>query len=263
MPTTQRPTVIEVDSADIGFVDRIIVERLSLSLDRGAWLAILGQNGAGKTRTLRTLCGLESISSGMLKWQGRSAASYESSARARTVTLVSQHQHDAFDNDVLHHVLLGRYPHHGPWRSPSKEDYCTAQTVLTELELQPLTSRQVTQLSGGERQRVAIAQALVQDTPLLLVDEPLSHQDPSGSARVLACLEAFRARGGTIVSAMHDVNLAHRFASHALFLDGTGEWEFGPAAALITQARVAQLYGVPVRRVDVGGAPWFVPELAR
>lgn len=262
MHAAQPTPTLTVNSANIGIAGRVLVDQLSLSVGAGDWLAVLGRNGAGKTQTLRALAGLQVLLSGDMTWSGRDFSTYDAPDRARAVTMVTQHQQDAFDNDVLHHVLLGRYPHHGPWRSPTDDDFRSAQSALTALDLTALAARPITQLSGGERQRVALAQALVQDTPLLLVDEPLSHQDPAGSARVLSCLDAFRVRGGSVVSAMHDVNLARHYANRVLILGGDGTWQLGDAEELITATTVTELYGVPVRDFDVGGRPWFVPELA-
>ncbi|MEM6819805.1 MAG: ABC transporter ATP-binding protein [Pseudomonadota bacterium] len=251
--------VLESHGINVTVADRVLVCELSITLEPGQWLVVLGRNGAGKTRTLRTLCGLEPTDATRIRWCGQPADTVDAASRAKLVTIVTQHQDDAFGNDVYNHLLLARYPHHGPWRSPNTTDRELVTGALSSLGLDTLAGRDVTTLSGGERQRVAVAQALVQQTPLLLVDEPLSHQDPAGSQQILGALETYRASGGSVISAMHDVNIARRHADLALILDGEGGWELGNASELICRETVTQLFGVDVIQTEVSGEPWFVP----
>ncbi|MEL6215133.1 MAG: ABC transporter ATP-binding protein [Pseudomonadota bacterium] len=253
--------VIESQGINITVPDRVLVSALSITLEPAQWLVVLGRNGAGKTRTLRTLCGLEQTDTSLIRWCGQPADTVDAASRAKLVTIVTQHQDDAFGNDVYNHLLLARYPHHGPWRSPNQSDRDSVADALSRLGLDALAERDVTTLSGGERQRVAVAQALVQETPLLLVDEPLSHQDPAGSQQILRALEAYRASGGSVISAMHDVNIARRHADMALILQGDGGWKLGDASELICRETVTQLFGVDVIQTEVSGEPWFVPAV--
>ena len=93
---------------------------------------------------------------------------------------------------------------------------------LDELGLRALADADVQSLSGGERQRVAIATALLQDAPLLLLDEPASHLDPAHQRLLLAVLRRHAAAGGSVVASLHDLDLAWDLASHCVLLDGGG-----------------------------------------
>lgn len=242
--------------------DHTLVTALSLTAQPGTWLAVLGRNGAGKTRTLSTLCGLIQPAGGDIHYNGQALATLRHDERARMVTMVTQHQHDAFSNDVVSHVLLGRFPHHGTLGAPTKADHQAASELLRTLNLETLEQRDVMTLSGGERQRVALAQALLQDTAILLLDEPFSHQDPAGTARMIAALDRYRQAGGCVVSALHDVNTACQHTDQVLILDGAGGWECGPSGTVINTRSVSALYGVAVRGIEVDGRHWFFPDLS-
>lgn len=242
--------------------DHRLVTALNLAVQSGTWLAVLGRNGAGKTRTLRTLCGLIEPAGGDIHYGGRALATLHHDERARVVTMVTQHQHDAFSNDVVSHVLLGRFPHHGTLGAPTKADREAVYDLLRALNLDMLAQRDVMTLSGGERQRVALAQALLQDTAVLLLDEPFSHQDPAGAARMIAAVDRYRQTGGCVISALHDVNAACQHTDQVLILDGAGGWECGPSGTVINAESVSALYGVAVRSIEVDGRHWFVPDLS-
>ena len=250
---------LTVSKLTVSVPGRTLVRDLSLTLQRGDWLALLGGNGTGKTRTLETLCHLQRPDSGNIAVHGDNIAELGHRARARAITLVSQHQDDAFNNRVVDNVALGHYAQPGAWPANVSDDKvamaCLAQGGAAHV------AQQTTQtLSGGERQRVAIAQALVQNTDVLLLDEPLSHQDPAQARALLQVFKQLCASGRTLISSLHDVNTALHCASHALLLDGEGGWQLGRVASLLDEQRVSALYGMPMSAVQTPRGIWFVPQ---
>ncbi|MEL7298172.1 MAG: ABC transporter ATP-binding protein [Pseudomonadota bacterium] len=242
----------------IAIAEHTLVAELSLTLPQASWLVVLGKNGAGKSLTLATLAGLLPAIPASIRLQQRELHAMTAGERARSVALVTQTQDDAFENAVWENVLLGRYPHLGKFERPSDEDHALAAMVLTELGMGGFEKRDVRTLSGGERQRIAIAQALVQQTPLLLLDEPVSQLDPKHARLVLALLAKQRQSGQTIVSSLHDVNAAARYATHVLLLYGDGRWAFDEADKLLTTDHLAELYGTPFSQVGVDHQRLFV-----
>lgn len=239
---------------------RLLVDRLDLRLAAGDWLAVLGRNGVGKTMTLATISGIRAPSDGVVDVLGRRVGSESARVTARRMTMVTQQHSDAFATRVVDNVLLGRYPHLGVWRREGSDERRMALAGLSAVGLQDFAERDITTLSGGERQRAAIAQALTQDTPLLLLDEPLSHLDPAHASAVVRLL-AGRARAGyTLISSLHDVNVAAQFASHALLLYGDGRWRFGAVADTLDAAALSELYDAPMLAVTAAGRTWFVPD---
>jgi iron complex transport system ATP-binding protein len=159
---------------------------------------------------------------------------------------------DPFAARVIDTVLTARFRF-------GTQDAAARQRVhqcLGELDCLHLQEQDVRSLSRGERQRVAIATAAAQDTPLLLLDEPIAHQDPRHQAWVIDWLRAQQDR--TVVATLHDMNAAARLATHALLLDGRGGWEAGLTTRVLTAARLSQLFATPVAEVSVNGAARFL-----
>ncbi|MEM7765550.1 MAG: ABC transporter ATP-binding protein [Pseudomonadota bacterium] len=242
----------------IAIAERTLVAKLSLTLPQASWLAVLGKNGAGKSLTLATLAGLLPATPASIQLQQRELHTMTAGERARSVTLVTQTQDDAFENSVWENVLLGRYPHLGKFERPGDNDHALAAFVLSELGMDGFEAREVRTLSGGERQRIAIAQSLVQQTPLLLLDEPVSQLDPNHARLVLALLAERQRTGQTIVSSLHDVNAAARYATHVLLLYGDGRWAFDEAGQLLTTHHLSELYGTPFKQVGEDSQRLFV-----
>ena len=145
---------------------------------------------------------------------------------------------DAFSASVLDIVMLNRFPHLTGWGWEGEADREAARAALDLLGLAAFAARDVLSLSGGERQRVALAAVLCQEAPLLLLDEPLSHLDLHHQIECLGSVaEWTREPRRTLLFSCHDLNLARRFATHALLLDGAGARLRG-ACARGTDARV-------------------------
>jgi iron complex transport system ATP-binding protein len=125
-----------------------------------------------------------------------------------------------------------------------------ARQCLEAMDCAELAHRDIRRLSRGERQRVALAAALAQESALVLLDEPISHQDPRHQMLVLQQLAA-RART-TFVGALHDINAAARFATHALLLAGDGTWQAGEAREVLTCVGLSALFSTEIVQIELG-----------
>ncbi|MCK9283147.1 MAG: ABC transporter ATP-binding protein [Rhodocyclaceae bacterium] len=239
---------------------RTVVTALDLELKRGERLAILGRNGAGKSTLLATLAGLRPPADGEVLLAGTSYAALPAREAARQRAWLGQVQIDPFASTVLETVLAGRHPHLGRWAWESADDARIAREALAALGLAGLEQRQVQTLSGGERQRVALAALLTQRPALFVLDEPLAHLDLNHQIAVLDLFAAAaRDCGAGVAMVLHDPGLAHRYCDRALLLHGDGRSELGSADALLTAARLSQLYGHSLKALDDEGRRWFVP----
>ena len=228
---------------------RTLVENLHLEVARGEFIAVLGRNGAGKTRTMHTLAGLLVADGGYVELSGRMLATLKRQEIARQVALLPQYVDDVFPATVLDTVLIGRHPHIGPLELESPADRKIASRALERVDLEGFAERDIATLSGGERRRAAIAQVLTQTPATYLLDEPTNHLDPQHQLDVLDVFAAEAANGATVIANLHDVNLAVRFAGRCLLLYGDGRWSSGTTAQVLDEQRLTELYGTQIEAV--------------
>ncbi|MDX1499700.1 MAG: ABC transporter ATP-binding protein [Woeseiaceae bacterium] len=238
---------------------RTLVEALDFALDAGEFVALLGQNGAGKTLTLETLAGLRPAAAGAVRLDGADLFSSPRQAVARRLALLPQAVDDIFPATVLDTALIGRHPHIRGLRWETRADVAIAREALATVGLGALASRDVLTLSGGERRRVAIAQILTQAPAVFLLDEPTNHLDPQHQIETMQLFRAAADRGAGVVASLHDVNLAVRFADRCLLLFGDGQWRLGPTATVLDTAALGELYVTPMDAVSWQGRELFVP----
>ncbi len=240
---------------------RRLLHGLDMALQAGECWALLGPNGAGKTTLLHTLTGIRPSEQGSILLRGRDLAAWRARARARELGLLTQDASEGFAQNVLEAALAGRHPYIGRWASEGIEDERMARQALHDCGLAGFEQRAVQSLSGGERRRLDLATLLAQNPRLLLLDEPLNHLDLPWQWHILRHLRALAASGRGILMSLHDANLALRFCTHALLLEGDGGWRLGPVAEVITPANLYRAYGLPMRRIEDEDGPWMVPDV--
>lgn len=237
----------------------VVCASLDLCIRAGECWAVLGMNGVGKTTLLHTLAGLRASQSGAIRLGETPLSDLSRRGIAKRLALMSQLVEDAFPATVFEEALAGRNPHLSPWAWESAEDEAITRNALTEVGLAPLASRLTTTLSGGERRRVQLAALLVQDAPLMLLDEPVNHLDLHRQVMLLDLVrnKISGSRRAAIMS-LHDVNLASRFCDHVLLMFGTGECAAGTAEQMLTEEMLTRVYCHSLRAVDVDGRRLFV-----
>ncbi|HMV17714.1 MAG TPA: ABC transporter ATP-binding protein [Zoogloea sp.] len=254
-----RPDVLAAEALAVQVGRRDVVRGLEVRVAPGDTLVILGRNGAGKTTLLHTLAGLRPAAGGTVLLSGKPYADWPRGHEACLRGLLPQSQPDFFSATVLETALVGRHPHLGRWAWEGPDDEAIALAALATVGLAEYAARPVLTLSGGERQRLAIAALLVQQPRLYLLDEPLAHLDLHHQIGVLDHFHRLAADGAGVVMVLHDINLAARYASHVLLLDGAGGFACGPARDILTTARLSAAFGHPLRAVADGASTLFVP----
>jgi len=237
---------------------RRLFDGLSFDVAAGQRWAVLGPNGAGKSSLLAALAGVLPRAAGEVALQGRRLQDWRPDALADWRAWCPQFWSDPFPASVDDTARLAR-DRGGVWKSGTSADDADprVQQVLAQLDLADLADADVRTLSGGERQRVAVATAVLQGAPLLLLDEPASHLDLSHQQQLLALMTAHCAAGGAVVCSLHDLNLAWDLASHAVLLDGRGGAQAGPRDAVMTPQALSAVFGVAVAPVEVCGQRRF------
>jgi len=242
---------------DVRYAERCLVRGLNLEVGAGERWAIVGPNGAGKTSLLLTLAGARRPDRGGVELDGRPVSAWDVQQLAALRAYVADRWIDPFATSALDSVQAARFRLRGaPPGSASVAPDAVARRCLQELDCADLAPRDVRLLSRGERQRVALAAALAQESALVLLDEPLSHQDPRHQMLVLQHLRS--CSGRTFIGALHDLNAAARFATHALLLAGDGAWQAGTAREVLTCAALSTLFDTPIVQMEIGMHRVFV-----
>ena len=230
-----------------------VVLDLDLSVASGEWLALIGPNGAGKTTILRAIARLVPFR-GVISIGSRAVTELSSREVARQVAVLVQEPQMPVGMTVSQYVLLGRAPHLGYLGKDSPRDRGIVRDVVRRLSLEELASRPLDRLSGGERQRAAIARALAQQAPVLLIDEPTSSLDVGRQQSVLELIDQLRREQElTVIAAMHELTLAGQYADRlALLVDGRLA-AAGPAAEVLTEPAITEHYRAQVRVIRMNG----------
>ena len=221
-------------------------------LPRGQITALLGPNGSGKSTLLRALAGLTRVHAGSLSLDGEALALSAGSARSHSVVYLPQALPAGVRLQVLESVLVACRATRGYagslGRSPHGDDLAHAHSVLRRLGIENLAARSLDELSGGQRQLVGIAQALVRDPQVLLLDEPLSALDLNHQFHVMQVLrEVTRESRIVTVVVLHDINAAMRACERAMLLHEGRIVRFGPPSEVVTPATLSQVFGVAAR----------------
>ena len=218
----------------------------------GRFHGIIGPNGSGKTTLLDLLAGLARPQAGRVLFAGREMASFGRRWLARRIALVPQEFGIGFGFTVGECVMMGRHPHLGTFARPGPEDEEKALAAIRAMDLETLAARPVTALSGGEKQRVAVARALAQDTPALLLDEPTSSLDIRHTIAIMRHCRRLADNGRTVVAVVHDLNLACGFCDRVTVLDRGRVAAAGPPETTVTPQLLAAVFGVGAR-IDTSG----------
>lgn len=227
------------------------VRGVSLQVSPGGWTMLIGANGAGKTSVLRAAAGLVDYG-GSVTLDGRELRALGTRERARLVAVVPQSPLLPREMSVPEYVLLGRTPHLGYLGRAGSRDWRAAQDALARLGLGELTARRLGELSGGEARRAALARAIAQETPVLLLDEPTTALDLGRQQEVLDLVAELRAeRGLTVLGATHDLTLAGQYADRLVLLAAGRVAGEGPPGAVLTEKLVARHYRARVRVTPV------------
>lgn len=234
---------LSVDRLHVALDGHPVLQDVSFEVSAGRWVGILGPNGAGKTTLLRAL-GSHVPFDGHIRLGGQPIERMSAQSRACTLAFVRQARSLTFDFTVEEFVLLGRAPHRGWLQAYTASDRTRVQGALARVDLEGFEDRSVLSLSGGEMQRVFLAQALVQEADLLLLDEPTAHLDVHYQFSFMEQVRGQVAEGRTVLAVVHDLELAARYADRLLLLDEGRLRADGAPASVLTPSQIADVFGM-------------------
>ena len=238
---------IQTRALSFAYEDRVVLHAVSLAVESGEMVGILGPNGSGKTTLLKILSAVLA-GQGEVALKGKNIRAYKRRELSRLFAVVPQESRVNFPYTVAEIVLMGRAGYHSPFVLEGQKDLEVARTSMELTDSLPLANRYLHELSGGEKQRVMIARALAQEPKILLLDEPSAFLDLKHQVQVFELLRRLnRERALTIVAALHDLNLAALFFPRLIMLRDGKIYRDGSPAEVLTEETIEEMYGIRVR----------------
>jgi iron complex transport system ATP-binding protein len=253
-------SLLHLAQVDAGYGGATVLRELDLTIEPGQAWVVLGPNGAGKSTLVRVVMGLVTPARGTVTLDGVRLPQ-PPQVLARKVAWVPQSTAEDTAFTGLEVALMGAAPRLGPWGVPSSTELELARAALAELDVLHLAHRPLTEVSGGERRRVWLARALVQQAPLLVLDEPTAFLDVRHQVETLAAVRARLGRGLGVLAVLHDVNLAAHLATHVLLLKQGRVLAKGERREVLTAARLSELYDLPMHAATLDDG-LFAPRAA-
>ena len=250
-------SAIAFDNVSISLGRRRVLSGVSFAVEPGEFVAVMGPNGAGKTTMLRAALGLVPVEQGRVTVlgaaprRGNPAIGYIPQSRRGTTQL------SMIGSELL---LSAHNGEHWGLPAPSSADRADVAAALERVGATDLASRPVSELSGGERQRLFIAQALVGEPKLLLLDEPLISLDPAHQRSVVELVRAVsRELGAAVLFSAHEINPLLRAVDRVLYL-GNGQAAIGTIDEVVNETVLSALYRTPVRVIRAEGRIFVIAE---
>ena len=242
---------IEVKNLSFSYADRPVLHDICFSVGRGEFLSILGPNGVGKSTLFRCILGLLSGYTGQVLVDGTDARSFSVREAARHIAYIPQSSHPIFNYSVFDIVLMGRTSGLSTFRSPGKQDVEKCRWALDKIGISRLEERCFHRLSGGEQQLVLIARALVQDAPVLMLDEPTANLDFGNQILVLEQARNLAREGYTVIQTTHHPEQSYQFSDRILAIQKGRVLTEGKPEQVLTEETMKALYGVDVDVVSL------------
>ena len=221
-------SIFELNNIDASYDDITVLYDVTLKVKGGDFAAIIGPNGAGKSTIIKIMAGIIKPQSGSILFRNRPMQKYSRRDLAMNFSVVHQFHENILPFTVYEFIRLGRFPHQKLWQIETAGDRAIINSAIDMTGISHLLNRQITELSGGEQQLVFITQALVQNSDIIILDEPVSHLDIHHTTLIMDILHRLNLQGTTVITVLHDMNIASDYCSRIcalkkgkIFFDGT------------------------------------------
>ncbi|UCE81086.1 MAG: ABC transporter ATP-binding protein [Methanobacteriota archaeon] len=239
---------LEIKNLSFSFGDARVLNCISLGIEEGEFVGLMGPNGSGKTTLLRCLTRYLPSEARTILVDMKPIHTMSDKEIAKTFAVVPQTSATDFPFTAYDIVMMGRLPHMGSrLAGESKKDEAVVRWAFDRTGCSHLKGRRFSELSGGERQRVIIARALAQQPKVLLLDEPTVYLDISGQFEMMDLIRRLNTEDGlTIVAVLHDINMAARYSDRVVLLNGGRLEAFDHPDEVFTTNTIRAVYGVDV-----------------
>lgn len=252
--------VIDVKGLNFSIDEKPILNGITFSVPQGTVTGMLGPNGAGKTTLLRHLSGYYKPDAGTVFINGVDIVKLKPRERARMIGLVPQDAVNSLGFSVYEMVMMGRSPYMDFFGNEKEEDRRVVEECLKICGVYELKDRRMDEISGGEAQRVLIARALAQQPEIMLLDEPVSHLDIKYQLDIMGLVRELSHRGMTVVSIVHDLNIALNFCDRAILIKNGTVIAEGEIEKVVSSENIYETYGVKAK-IEAGDYSVVIPEL--
>ena len=243
-----------MEKGSLGYGREPVLTGLDFTLEAGECVGLIGPNGAGKSTLLKTLAGIQPLQSGTLELEGKPLESWNRQALSRKVSYLPQERELPFAYTAEQVVLMGRYPYLDWHQQEGGRERALARDCLEVFGLGNMQERPVTDLSGGQRQRVLLSRILIQQTPVILLDEPTAELDLVYENTVLELSRHLARAGRTVVLSLHDIGQGARYCTRLLLLGQRKLLAQGTPEQVLRKENLEAAYQVPfqVRQGEEG-----------
>lgn len=238
---------ILTQAVKMSFGEKEILKGIDFELHNKEFVGIIGPNGSGKSTFLKCVYRIQKPTSGKIFFNGKNLDELSYRESALQMAVLAQHNQYSFDFSVLDVVLMGRAPHKKMLERDNLKDYELARSALKTVGLSDFEQRSFSTLSGGEQQRVILARALTQETECLVLDEPTNHLDIKYQLEVMDIVKGLNL---TIVSAIHDLNIASMYCDRLVALRAGRIEKVGTPREVLTEDFIYDMWQVRAK-VDV------------
>lgn len=252
---------ISVQNINVSFGSVKALKNISLCMERGRFYGILGPNGSGKTTLLKSIAKNLKPQRGTVFVNGADVDKMKAKELAKELAYMYQNTDTQCDYSVTDVVLMGRNPYLRRFQTEGPMDREIAMKAMKATNVWQLKDRRINEISGGERQRAFVARALVQDTDIVLLDEPVSHLDLQHQIEVLDIARKMAGKQRTVVAVLHDLNLASTYCDYLILLKEGAIIAKGEPDKVLTEEIIEEVYGIKpyiVRGVN-NNRPYIIP----
>lgn len=255
---------IQVEELKFSYGNQHVLNGLSIDIKEQYFYSIIGPNGTGKSTLLKLISNLLSTKKDAVFIHGDDITQISRGEVAKKMALVPQNTNVGFDFTVEEVVAMGRTPYLKRFQSETSSDKELIEEALELTDTVHLRHKGINEISGGERQRVIIAKAIAQNTKILLLDEPVSHLDIHHQINILKVLKKLQKnREMTVITVLHDLNLASTFSDELILLNGGKVYAAGRPDEVLTQSHIKDVYDMDVMRVEHPNTskPYIIPVI--
>ncbi len=240
-------TKIETHNLSFSYDKEQVIKEITLSIEEKTINVLLGLNGSGKTTLIKLLTRIIKAQTGTIIVNNKDIFDYSTSELAKTISYVPQNVVDDNDFPVLDYLSFGRMNTIKFYSAPKKDDYAKIKIIAEELGINNLLTKKMNELSGGQRQLVVIARAVIQDTQIIIMDEPTSSIDFYYLDRTIRYLHLLQQRGKTIILSCHNPSIPLLLNANIIVLkNGTIKFQ-GNAREKLTVNMLKEIYGCELK----------------